>query len=142
MPNHVLQRVVWIGLAISFAACTYVTPYKLPIQQGNIIESESLPKLKSGMSKNQAAQVLGTPLLNDIFHANRWDYVHYLNRRGRISERKHMALIFEEEKLVRLVGDDVPALAPMAVPDEPPSAVPTAAPTADDPAAPAPEASP
>ncbi|MDQ3260049.1 MAG: outer membrane protein assembly factor BamE [Pseudomonadota bacterium] len=142
MSNQVLQRVVWVGLASFFTACTYLTPYKLPIQQGNIIESESLPKLKSGMSKNQAAQVLGTPLLNDIFHANRWDYVHYLNKRGRMSEQKHVALIFEEEKLVRLVGEGVPALAPMAAPDASATAAPAAAPTVDDAAVPKPEPSP
>lgn len=142
MPNHVLQRVVWVGLALFFNACTYLTPYKLPIQQGNIVESESLTKLKSGMSKNQAAQVLGTPLLNDIFHASRWDYVHYLNKRGRMSEQKHVALIFEEEKLARLVGDGVPALEPMTMPEEAATAAPAAAPAEDDAAAPAPEASP
>ena len=137
MSNHVLQRAIWVGVVLIASACTYLTPYKLPIQQGNIVESESLAKLKSGMSKNQAAQVLGTPLLNDIFHANRWDYVHYLNKRGRMSEQKHVALIFEDEKLARLVGDAVPALEPMAAPAEPP---PAAEPPADDAAAPAPEA--
>ena len=141
MSNHVLQRVVWVGLALFATACTYLTPYKLPIQQGNIIESESLIKLKSGMSKNQAAQVLGTPLLNDIFHANRWDYVHYLNKRGRMSEQKHVALIFEEEKLIRLVGEGVPALEPLAAPEEAATVTPAAEP-ADDAAAPKPEAPP
>ena len=142
MSNHVLQRAIWVGVVLFASACTYLTPYKLPIQQGNIVESESLSKLKSGMSKNQAAQVLGTPLLNDIFHANRWDYVHYLNKRGRMSEQKHVALIFEDEKLARLVGDAVPALEPMAAPAEPPPAAPAAEPPADDAAAPTPEAPP
>ena len=127
MLNHVLQPVAWVGAMMLASACTYLTPYKLPIQQGNIVDSESLTKLKSGMSKNQAVQVLGTPLLNDVFHANRWDYVHFLNKRGRISEQKHVVLIFEEEKLARLVGDGAPPLEPMA------------APVADSPAAVAPE---
>ena len=138
MSNDVLRRVMWVGAVLLVTACTYLTPYKLPVQQGNIVESESLSKLKSGMSKNQAAQVLGTPLLNDIFHANRWDYVHYLNKRGRMSEQKHVALIFEDEKLARLVGDAVPALEPMAAPAEPPPAAPAAEPPADDAATPAP----
>ncbi len=139
MSKPIMQRVAWVGLALLFTACTYVTPYKLPIQQGNIIESESLPKLKSGMSKNQVAQVLGTPLLNDIFHANRWDYVHYVNKRGRMAEQKHMALIFEDEKLTRLVGDGVPALEPMAAPEAPAIATPAAEPVVDEAAAPKPE---
>ena len=142
MSKHVFQRMVWVGVALFATSCTYLTPYKLPIQQGNIIESESLSKLKSGMSKNQAAQVLGTALLNDIFHANRWDYVHYLNKRGNMLEQKHVVLIFEEEKLARLVGDGVPALAPMAVPEVPPISAPAAAPATDDTAAPKAEAVP
>ncbi len=142
MSNHVLQRVVWVGAVLFVTACTYLTPYKLPIQQGNIIEGEALTKLKSGMSKNQAAQVLGTPLLNDIFHANRWDYVHYLNKRGRISEQKHVALIFEEEKLTRLIGDGVPTLQPMAAPEAPASAAPAPEPAAEEAAAPTSEAQP
>jgi outer membrane protein assembly factor BamE len=107
-------RGVPLGLVVLIAACSALTPYKLPIQQGNIVSSESLAKLKSGMSKNQAAQALGTPLVNDIFHANRWDYVHYLSKRGTMSEKNHVALIFEEERLARLVGEGVPALLPMA----------------------------
>jgi outer membrane protein assembly factor BamE len=142
MANHVLQRLAWVGVALFATACTYLTPYKLPIQQGNIVESESLTKLKAGMTKNQAVQVLGTPLLNDLFHANRWDYVHYLNKRGRMSEQKHVALIFEEEKLARLVGDGVPELTPMAAPEEPAPVAPAAEPKADDAAAPKPEAAP
>ena len=114
MSIHFLQRLVLIAFVIFVAGCSALTPYRLPIQQGNIVSAESLAKLKSGMSKNQAAQILGTPLVNDVFHANRWDYVHYLSKRGNMSEQNHIALIFEDEKLSRLVGDGVPALAPMA----------------------------
>ncbi len=125
MPIRFLQHLVPIAIVVFAAGCSALTPYKLPIQQGNIVSEGSLAKLKSGMSKNQAAQILGTPLVNDVFHANRWDYVHYLNKRGKMSEQNHVALIFEEEKLARLVGDGVPALTPMAE-----SELPTAEPEA------------
>ncbi len=129
MPIRFLQHLVPIVILIFAAGCSALTPYKLPIQQGNIVSAEALAKLKSGMSKNQAAQILGTPLVNDVFHANRWDYVHYLNKRGKMSEQNHVALIFEEEKLARMVGDGVPVLAPMAEPE-----LPTAEPEAQVPA--------
>jgi outer membrane protein assembly factor BamE len=131
MSKNVLRWSICFAWLMCASACTYLTPYKLPIQQGNIVESESLSKLKSGMTKNQAAQVLGTALLNDVYHANRWDYVHYLKKRGRMSEQKHVALIFEEEKLARLVGDAVPALQPMAVQEETTSTAPTLTPAPD-----------
>ena len=134
MSIRFLFRVLPPVLVVLIAACTTLTPYKLPIQQGNIVSDESLTKLKSGMTKNQAAQVLGTALLNDVFHANRWDYVHYLSKRGNMSEKHHVALIFEDEKLARLVGEGVPALEPMAA-TELPAAAP-AAPEAEDPAEP------
>ena len=119
MPIRFPQRLVSIALVIFAAGCSALTPYKLPIQQGNVVSAESLAKLKSGMSKNQAAQILGTPLVNDVFHANRWDYVHYLNKRGKISGQNHIALIFENEKLSRVTGAGAPTLAPMAAPELP-----------------------
>ena len=75
MSIRFLLRVAPLAVVVLTAACSALTPYKLPIQQGNIVSSEAVAKLKSGMSKNQVAQALGTPLLNDLFHANRWDYV-------------------------------------------------------------------
>jgi outer membrane protein assembly factor BamE len=122
MSNRCLNVFLTIAIVTLIAGCSALTPYKLPIQQGNIVSNESLAKLKSGMSKNQTAQILGTPLLNDVFHANRWDYVHYLNKRGKMSEQNHIALIFEEEKLARLVGEGAPTLAPMAEPELPAAA--------------------
>ena len=119
MSTRFLLRGAVLGGLVLTAACSALTPYKLPVQQGNIVSAEAVAKLKSGMSKNQAAQALGTPLLNDLFHANRWDYVHYLSKRGNMSEKNHLALIFEDEKLARVVGEGVPTLEPMAAPELP-----------------------
>ena len=63
------------------AGCSYmpripgVKPYRIEIQQGNFISQDMVAQLKPGMSKEQVRLALGTPLLNDIFHADRWDYV-------------------------------------------------------------------
>lgn len=130
MSIHFRKQLVPIVIVIFAAGCSALTPYRLPIQQGNIVSAEALAKLKSGMSKNQTAQILGTPLVNDLFHANRWDYVHYLSKRGTMSGKNHVALIFEDEKLSRLIGQNIPALEPMAEPQLPDAASETKEPAA------------
>ena len=73
--------------------------YKIDIQQGNEISSEMLMKLKPGMTKPQARFVLGTPLIQDTFHQERWDYIYEMRVRDIIIERRHVILNFEDEKL-------------------------------------------
>ena len=54
-----------------------VTPYRIEIQQGNYVSQDMVAQLKPGMTKEQVRFVLGTPLVTDIFHADRWDYVYW-----------------------------------------------------------------
>ena len=87
-----------------------VTPYRIEIQQGNFISQELVAQLKPGMSKEQVRLALGTPLLNDIFHADRWDYVFYRERSGGGKrEQRKLTVFFEDGKLTRLDGDVVAA---------------------------------
>jgi len=62
-----------------------------------------------GMTKDQVRAALGTPLLVDIFHADRWDYVYMLDRRGQPRQQRHLSVFFEEGRLARLGGDVVAA---------------------------------
>ncbi len=79
--------------------------YRPDIQQGNIITQEAVDKLEPGMSKRQVRFVLGTPMLVDVFHLNRWDY-QYANTLGwGDTERKRLTLYFENDSLIRLEGD-------------------------------------
>jgi outer membrane protein assembly factor BamE len=87
-----------------------VTPYRIEIQQGNFISQEQVVQLKPGMSKEQVRLALGTPLLNDIFHADRWDYVFWRERAGGGKrETRKLTVFFEDGKLTRLDGDVVAA---------------------------------
>ena len=86
-----------------------VTPYKIDIQQGNFISQDMVAQLKPGMSKEQVRLALGTPLLTDIFHADRWDYVYYRERPGAKLEQRKLTVFFEDGKLMRLDGDTVSA---------------------------------
>lgn len=86
-----------------------ITPYKMDIQQGNFVSQEMVSQLKSGMSKDQVRQVLGTPLLTDIFHANRWDYVYWFEDAAGKREQRKLAVYFDDGKLTRVDGDVVAA---------------------------------
>ena len=97
-------------LALATSGCIY----KLDVQQGNVVAQESVSKLKKGMTKSEVRQLLGTPLLMDPFHGNRWDYFFSTEVRGKLVERNKLSLFFENDKLVSLTGDIKPAAAPAA----------------------------
>ena len=86
-----------------------ITPYRIDIQQGNYISSDMVAQLMPGMSKEQVRLALGTPLLTDIFHADRWDYVYWYERTGAKPEQRKLTVFFEDGKLTRLDGDVVAA---------------------------------
>lgn len=85
-------------------------PYRIEIQQGNFLSQEMVSQLKPGMSKDQVRFVLGTPLITDSFHADRWDYVfrRQLANSNELEQRK-LAVFFEDGKLKRVEGDVTPA---------------------------------
>jgi outer membrane protein assembly factor BamE len=86
-----------------------VKPYRIDIQQGNFISQDMVAQLKPGMSKEQVRLALGTPLLTDIFHADRWDYVYWREKPGEKREQRKLTVFFEDGKLMRLDGDGVAA---------------------------------
>lgn len=110
----------------ALGACTsvasLVTPYKIDIQQGNVVSQEAVSKLKPGMTKSQVRFIMGTPLVTDAFHANRWDYVYRYQKDGKVTEERKVALIFEGDALKRVEGDVVPAAGEQKAPAEPPKA--------------------
>jgi len=90
--------------------------YKIDIQQGNVIEQEMLAQLQPGMNKAKVRFIMGSPLIVDTFHKNRWDYLYsYKKGRGGRSQRR-ITLFFEDEKLAHLEGDIKPALGRLSVP--------------------------
>ena len=85
-----------------------VTPYKIEVQQGNFISQETLSQLKPGMSKEQVRLTMGTPLLTDAFHADRWDYVYWMEKPDGKRESRKLAVFFADGKLLRVDGEAVP----------------------------------
>ena len=104
-----------------------ITPYRIEIQQGNFVSQEMVSQLKLGMSKDQVRFVLGTPLITDSFHADRWDYVFRRQKaNSRELEQRKLAVFFEDGKLKRIEGDVTPAASTDATGVKTPEAKPEA----------------
>lgn len=86
-----------------------VKPHKIDIPQGNVLTQDMLDKLKPGMTPSQVRFIMGTPLIVDPFHANRWDYVFRLEKEGKLMESRRVTVIFENDRLKALQGDIVAA---------------------------------
>ncbi len=85
-----------------------IKPFKLDIQQGNVVTSKMLLQLRPGMTKSQVKFIMGTPLVIDSFHTNRWDYFYQMRQAGKVIEQRRVILDFEKELLSRVRGDVVP----------------------------------
>ena len=106
-----MGRLAFALVFVALAGCSGVpripgvTPYRIEIQQGNYISPAMVSQLKTGMSKDQVRFILGTPLLTDIFHAERWDYVYWREASSGKRESRKLAVFFEEGRLARIDGD-------------------------------------
>jgi outer membrane protein assembly factor BamE len=85
-----------------------LTPYRPDIQQGNFVSQEMVSQLKEGMTREQVRFVLGTPLLTDIFHADRWDYPFRLVKRNGETTTSRVTVYFKDNRLARFDGGDLP----------------------------------
>jgi outer membrane protein assembly factor BamE len=118
------MRIKLIVVSVLLVSCSEMTMPKLPsftahkmeINQGNMVTPEMRHKLKLGMTRLQVQAVLGTPLVNDAFHASRWDYVYRLEKKGKLLEKQRMTLYFEGDYLTRMDDGNMPALPAMVVP--------------------------
>jgi outer membrane protein assembly factor BamE len=84
-----------------------ITPYKPEIQQGNYLSQDLIAQVKPGMTREQVRFLLGTPLLVDIFHNDRWDYIYWREATDGRREQRKVALFFADNKLTRMEGDVV-----------------------------------
>ena len=90
--------------------------YKLEIQQGNIIEQSMVDQLRPGMNKRQVVYIMGSPMLDDVFHKNRWDYLYYEKPDGEDKVQKQLSLYFENDQIVGVQGDFRPSSVPVIKP--------------------------
>ncbi len=103
-----------LGACSSFDSATRrmadaITLYKPEVVQGNFVSKEQVEQLQPGMTRLQVRDVLGTPLMASVFHANRWDYVFTMKRQGVPLQHFKLSLFFKDDLLERHVGDEMPS---------------------------------
>lgn len=103
-----MPRKLSIPLLILLVLLSGCVLYKAEIQQGNVINAEMLDNLKLGMTKRQVVFLLGTPLINDPFHAQRWDYFYSLSKGDGKPERRLLTVYFKDDAVVSVEGDLAP----------------------------------
>jgi outer membrane protein assembly factor BamE len=87
--------------------------YSLEIQQGNIIDQAMIDQLRPGMSKRQVVFIMGSPMMDDVFHKNRWDYIYSNQPSGEDRVQKQVSLFFENDQIVGIQGDLRPGEVPV-----------------------------
>lgn len=86
-----------------------LAPYKVEVVQGNFVSKEQVDLLQPGMNRQQVRDVLGTPLVTSLFHADRWDYVFTLRRKGAEPQQRRLTVFFKGDAMERFEGDTMPS---------------------------------
>ena len=97
------------GGGASSQAGSWITPYRSDVVQGNFIAAEQISQLKPGLSRLQVRNLMGTPLVSSLFHADRWDYVFSFKRGGGPVRLYRYSVFFKGDALVRFEGDAMPS---------------------------------
>lgn len=86
----------------------WLAPYRMEVVQGNVVTSEMLAQVRQGQTREQVRMLLGSPLLTDLFHADRWDYVFTIRRQGAPSQQRHLTVFFNADRVQRFQAADLP----------------------------------
>ncbi len=104
-----MQKLIFIlFFSLLLSSCSLLDPivYKLPIQQGNIIDQEQVDKLRLDMSKEQVAFALGTPMVLDAFNADHWEYLYLLKNQDGDQIKKALKVHFKKGRLSAVISQD------------------------------------
>jgi outer membrane protein assembly factor BamE len=110
LPISRLLAVLAAVVSLAISGCVY----RLDVQQGNLLTPEDIEAVKPGMTRSQVRFLLGTPVVEDRYHDDRWDYMYYF-RQGRTAEttRRWLIVYFDGDK-VKEIRRDVPPELPAA----------------------------
>lgn len=119
MKSFVVYSLSLAALLFLSACSTDKIPgvYRIDVQQGNNVDQEMLNKLEPGMTKNQVAYVMGTPLLIDTFHPNRWDYLYSFEPGNGDREQRRITLFFDEDETLSHIEGDTRTVAREDLPE-------------------------
>ncbi|MGE0310411.1 MAG: outer membrane protein assembly factor BamE [Lautropia sp.] len=115
---HLAPR--WIAaalVALSLGACTsadrtrsgFLEPYRISIPQGNYVNQQMLDQVRTGMSRDQVRLALGSPLLTDAFHPERWDYIFRFQYANGETQLRRVTIRFQEDRVSAIKSDPLPA---------------------------------
>lgn len=125
-PEIRMRRLIplfFVATSALLVGCSYkpnfINEYKIDIQQGNVLTQDMVAQLKPGQTRDQVRFILGSPLISDIFHKDRWDYVYHFRdgRSGKTESRRFSVFFDDNDRLLRVAGDIAPAsIAELAAP--------------------------
>lgn len=116
MPPNPLVLLAAVIVVLALGGCGRSIPspadlpivYKIDVQQGNVVTQEMLSQLQPGMEKAKVRYIMGTPLIVDVFHQDRWDYVYTMQERGGKRSQRTVSLFFKDDRLDHVEGDVKP----------------------------------
>jgi outer membrane protein assembly factor BamE len=86
----------------------FIAPYRPDVIQGNVVTTEQISHVTTGMSRVQVKEILGSPLITDPFHNDRWDYVFTLKRQGFDDQQRSFVVMFEKDKVLKIDAPELP----------------------------------
>jgi len=104
----IIRSTLTLLLCAWLLAGCFLKPHKIDVQQGNYLDQATILKLKPGMTRSQVRFLLGTPLIADPFHPERWDYMFIDRKAGKLKEERRLTLSFDGDKLTRATSDFPP----------------------------------
>lgn len=118
-----LRMWVILAAAIALPGCGFVGfpgVYKIDVEQGNLVDQKMIEQLERGMSRRQVRFIMGSPLIEDTFNPDRWDYPYVIRNGGNIIRKAQVSVVFDGDRLIEVRGDYLPEWAKPA--DEDPQA--------------------
>jgi len=99
-----LKILVSILVLTTLLACQskLLTVHKIDVQQGNALDADMVDKVEIGMTQEQVQYVLGSPLITDSFHPDRWDYIYLFTPGYGEKERRQLTLIFDRGEIIKI----------------------------------------
>ncbi|MGZ4970556.1 MAG: outer membrane protein assembly factor BamE [Methylobacter sp.] len=116
--NCAIPRIIAVVASLTLSSCSTILNnlpgvYTVDVQQGNIVDQSMIDQLRPSMNKRQVLYIMGSPMLSDIFHKNRWDYLYSAQVAGEDREQKRISLFFDNDQLAGVQGDFKPSEVPV-----------------------------
>ncbi|EDN65498.1 SmpA / OmlA family protein [Beggiatoa sp. PS] len=103
------KELIWLCFfsTVWFLSSSGCAVYKIDIRQGNLVTQEMLARLELNMPAKKVRLIMGTPLLVDVFHQNRWDYLYSFQPGGGQRTQRHISLYFDNNQLLAKIDGDI-----------------------------------